>query len=102
MVPSVSPHPSKRRGRPKGLRSKKFGISPVDLFLPRAPFRAEAPKKKIFGEWRDHIEQAMDDARKIGNGARVISKTGVVLAKFENDSRYAAPQYRERPNQRTP
>jgi hypothetical protein len=97
MVPSASPHPPKRRGRPK-----KFGTSPVDLFVIRAPFRAEVLKEKIFGEWRDHIEQAMGDARKLGSGARVISKSGVVLAKFENAVRYATPHYRERPNQRTP
>lgn len=86
-----------RRGRPR-----KNAFAPESLFQPRAPFRAEMPKKKFLGVWRDHIEQALDDARKLGSGARVVSFDGTMMAKFENAARYATPHYRERPNQRTP
>ena len=49
-------------------------------------YRAEGPKnggRRLSG-WRVNIEDAMDDARAIGVGARVMSENGVLLAIFEN------------------
>jgi hypothetical protein len=63
---------------------------PANLFVRRAPFRAEVLRDRIVGEWREHIEEAMADARQMGTGARVVSKDGTVLARFENAARFAA------------
>ena len=84
--------PGPRKGSRKGWPRKS--VSPPEVVL--SPFRAEVLKKKVFGEWREHIEQAMDDARKLGNGSRVVAKDGTLLAKFENSVRYAMPHFRHR------
>jgi len=63
-----------------------------------SPYRAEHPKQKIQGIWRDNIEEAFEDARKLGAGSRVISKEKILLARFDNI--YLAPEPRKgRPSQ---
>jgi hypothetical protein len=66
---------------------RKFKTRPVLLPVVRAPFRAER-RRTSPGPWRAHIEDAMADARQLGNGARVVSENGILLARFENASKY--------------
>jgi hypothetical protein len=76
------------------LAMRKTKHAPTFLPAVRPPFRAEAPKNRV-GEWRKHIEEAMDDARGMGVGARVVSQDGILLARFENAARYVTPQSRD-------
>ena len=71
-------------------RGRSSGTPPANLFVQRAPFRAEVLRTRVVGNWREHIEEAMADARQMGTGARVVSKDGTVLARFENAARFAA------------
>lgn len=69
------------------MKSKKrSGIAPTEV---QKPFQAQFPKSRKLGAWRDHIEQAMDDARAMGSGSRVVSKNGIVLARFENSMKHS-------------
>lgn len=75
--------------RPKS----RFPRPPLPAVSVKPPFRAVAAGREP-GAWREHIEDAMDDARAIGTGARVVSSDGTLLAKFENAARYATPHMR--------
>jgi hypothetical protein len=57
------------------------------------PYRAEHGKT-IRGPWHEVIDNAIDDARKIGNGARVVSKNGVLLLRFENAIKFLPKEER--------
>ncbi len=59
-----------------------------------SPFRAEHRKQKITGAWRDNVEEAFEDARRLGAGSRVVSKEKVLLATFDNI--YLAPEPRKK------
>lgn len=63
-------------------------VRPTALTDVRAPFRAERRGSEP-GAWRQHIEEAMADAKQLGMGARVVSENGVLLARFENAVKYA-------------
>jgi len=76
------------------LAMRKTKHAPTFLPAVRPPFRAEAPKDRV-GEWRKHIEEAMQDARSMGIGARVVSQDGILLARFENAVRFMTPQSRD-------
>lgn len=67
------------RPRPRVLRLPAVAASKVTK-----PYRAEHRKQKIKGVWRDNVEEAFEDARKLGSGARVVSKEGILLATFDN------------------
>ena len=58
------------------------------------PYRAEHKKKKFFGTWRKNIEEALRDAKLLGNGAAVVSSEGVLLARFENAVKFAGREPR--------
>ncbi len=58
------------------------------------PYRAEHPKKKVISAWRDNVEEAFEDARRLGAGARVVSKEKILLATFDNV--YLAPEPRRK------
>lgn len=53
------------------------------------PYRAEHLKKKLVGARHENIEDAMEEARAMGVGARVFSSEGILLAKFESAAKYA-------------
>lgn len=57
------------------------------------PFRAVS--KKVAGPWRDDIELAMLDAKKLPMPCRVVSHNNVMLARFESGLR-AADKERDR------
>ena len=62
---------------------------PTALSDVRPPFRAERAGKDPCA-WREHIEEAMADAKQLGTGAKVVSQNGVLLARFENAMKYVA------------
>lgn len=66
---------------------------PTALPEVRSPFRAER-KGGEPGAWRQHIEEAMADAKQLGMGARVVSENGVLLARFENAMKYVPKEGR--------
>jgi hypothetical protein len=76
MIPSYVHRP---RARGEAPRPPAIHTMPVTK-----PYRAEHWKKKIKGKWQEVIEDAIDDARKLGIGARVVSKNGVLLLRFDN------------------
>jgi len=77
------------RPRPKIPR-----LPAVEAAKVTKPYRAEHPKRKITGAWRDNVEEAFEDARRLGAGSRVVSKEKVLLATFDNI--YLAPEPRKK------
>ena len=74
---------------PRGYHMKTGKVKKVPAWITlvvTAPYRAEHKTKKTswVGVWRLAIEDAMQDAREKGVGARVVSSEGVLLAKFDN------------------
>jgi len=59
------------------------------------PYRAEHRKKKTFGMWRENIEDAFRDAKRLGSGAAVVSSERVLLAKFENAAKFLPEESRK-------
>jgi hypothetical protein len=72
-------------GPKRGVR--RFKSQAVVLPLVLAPYRAEKRGSEP-GAWRDHVEDAMEDARQLGTGSRVVSQNGILLARFENAGKY--------------
>lgn len=68
-----------------GRKGKK--LKPYIPTVVEKPFRAVS--KKQAGPWREYIELAMQDAKKLPMPCRVVSHNSVVLARFESGLRAA-------------
>lgn len=79
-----------------GRKYRPSTVAIAQLLAPRAPFRAEVPAESILCEWRDHIEEAMDDARKYAPGSRVVAQDGTLIARFENSLKHTSPHLKKR------
>ncbi len=66
----------------KRARAAKQSLPPLLLAESKKPFYAK--RQNVIGMPRMNIEEAFDDARQMGVGARVVDSQGIILARWVN------------------